>query len=248
MKRNLKRIVRNILRKTEGHKSGSVVVNDKLIIERFEANPDNTFLISFPRTGSHWLRMLTELYFGRPSLVRIFYYPERRNYLMLHTHDLELDVVRTKVIYLFRDPVETIYSQIFYHKEEFGDSRQIRYWTDLYGRHLDKWLHREQFSRQKTILTYEGMERNLPKEFAKVTRHFGETLEEPRLEKVARKVTKDEVRKRTEHDPQVVQLRSAYHDARARFRQEHGSLVWDVLSRDRPYLVDYFASEIPEKK
>ena len=37
----------------------------------YTANLQNPFLISFPRTGSHWLRMLCELYFERPTLVRL---------------------------------------------------------------------------------------------------------------------------------------------------------------------------------
>ena len=93
---------------------GSMQISDQTIIDKFIANPDNTFLVSFPRTGSHWLRMLTELYFGRPSLVRVFYYSERQDFLMLHAHDLELDVERLRVIYLYRHPVETIFSQLYY--------------------------------------------------------------------------------------------------------------------------------------
>ena len=116
----------------------SIAINNNKIIEKFSANHQNTFLVSFPRTGSHWLRMMMELYFERPSLVRIFYYPERKAYLTLHTHDLNLDVERSNVIYLYRDPVDTIYSQLQYHKEDIYDQERIAFWSDFYGRHLDK--------------------------------------------------------------------------------------------------------------
>ena len=60
------------------------------VVDAFVADPENTFLVSFPRTGSHWLRMLMELYFQRPSLVRVFYFNERADYMCYHTHDLDL--------------------------------------------------------------------------------------------------------------------------------------------------------------
>ena len=135
------------------HKNASFVINDQSVIEAFTKDSTNTLLISFPRTGSHWLRMLAELYFGRPSLVRVFYYPNRQDYLFLHTHDLDLSVKSSRVIYLYRAPVDTIYSQLRYYDESPNDRARVIYWADLYGRHLDKWLCSERFTTQKTILT-----------------------------------------------------------------------------------------------
>ncbi len=94
----------------------STTVTDPRILRRFLADLDSPVLVSFPRTGSHWLRMTMELYFERPSLVRVFYYPDRTNYLTLHTHDLPgvlpedigADIERSNVIYLYRDPVDTV--------------------------------------------------------------------------------------------------------------------------------------------
>jgi hypothetical protein len=221
-----------------------MAVNDPAIIEAFVGNPDSTFLVSFPRTGSHWLRMLMELYFGRPSLVRVFYYPERRDYLALHTHDLELDLERANVIYLYRDPVATIFSQLWYHRESLDDGERITYWADLYGRHLDKWLYRERFTTLKTVVTYEGMKRDLAIEFAKVARHLGESLDKTRLEKAAEQVTKDEVKGKTKHDGQVIQSGPDYERARLQFRKKHGALVWNVVTAGRPYLTHFFHDDL----
>ena len=113
----------------EFEKNGSVAITSPEVLEAFTSNPESTFLVSFPRTGSHWLRLLMELYFERPSLVRVFYYPERTDYLTYHTHDLSLDVQHPRVIYLYREPVATIYSQMQYHGEDLADlivvSRQL---------------------------------------------------------------------------------------------------------------------------
>lgn len=220
---------------------GSVQVLDKGILEAFSADPNNTYLVSFPRTGSHWLRMLMELYFERPSLVRVFYYPDRKDYLTLHTHDLNLDVERSHVIYIFRDPVDTIYSQLNYYGQPLDDRERVVYWADLYGRHLAKWLHEEQFTTKKTILTYEGMTRNLSAEFLKITCHFNCEFDETRFQTASNKITKEEVKRKTVHDPQVIQLTMGYGENRMRFKKEAEALVWDALCDEgRQYLIDDF--------
>jgi hypothetical protein len=218
---------------------GSYQFVDQTLIESFNANPNNTYLVSFPRTGSHWLRMLMELYFGRPSLTRIFYYPERQNFLALHTHDIDLDVERATVIYLYRDPVDTIYSQLMYYQEDIEKQDRIVYWGDLYGRHLDKWLIWEQFTEHKTIVTYEGMKKDLLTEFDKICQHFSLSLDIERLEAAAAQVTTDEVKRKTKHDVQVVQLQEDYQVQRQEFRMKWANMVWQVVTAGRPYLLDH---------
>jgi hypothetical protein len=215
--------------------TGSVGISDSDVIERFVADPENTFLVSFPRTGSHWARMLMELYFRRPSLVRVFYYPKQTNYLTLHTHDLELDVERQNVIYLYRDPVETVFSQLRYHEEAPGDTDRVRYWSDLYGRHLDKWLINERFTRKKTVITYEGLRESLDLEFMKICHHFGQDMDVEHLEHVAAKVGKSAVKEKTNHDPHVVDLCETYATERKHFIASQGDEVWKALlaGRDR---------------
>ncbi|NOZ71577.1 MAG: sulfotransferase [Chloroflexi bacterium] len=233
------RLIRNLSEVFLRRKT-SIAVEEPDIIQAFQNELFNTFLISFPRTGSHWLRMIMELYFGRPSLVRVFYYPERRNYLTLHTHDLELDIVRTHVIYLYREPVDTIYSQLQYHKEDIDDRERIAYWSDLYGRHLDKWLHRETFTRKKTVIRYERLKDDLPGEFGKICAHFDEPLDVTRLQAAAAQVTKERVKQKTPHDPQVINLNRTYEKERRRFQVEHGDFVWRVLLNDREHLREDF--------
>lgn len=219
---------------------GSVVINDQTIIEAFKNDPNNTLLVSFPRTGSHWLRMVMELYFGRPSLVRVFYYPQQNDYLSLHTHDLELDEESGSVIYLYRDPVDTIYSQLKYHKEDTNKHETIAYWSDLYGRHLDKWLHQERFTRLKAIVRYEQFKASPYDEFRKICDHFGEPFETERFESIMSRVSKKHVNEKTVHDPQVINLSEKYAEERKRFNDEKGGFVWQVLLNGREYLQEKF--------
>ena len=47
-----------------------------------------------------------ELYLEKPSLVRAFYYKDASDFTCYHTHDMDLQLRRQNVIYLYHDPVE----------------------------------------------------------------------------------------------------------------------------------------------
>lgn len=236
MLNEIKKSIKYILSRAIDSKNSSEAIEEQSVIDEFISNSNNTFLLSFPRTGSHWLRMLMELYFGRPSLVRVFYYPERNDYLTLHTHDLELDVEHTNVIYLYRDPVDTIYSQLQYHKEDIDDREKTAYWSNLYGRHLDKWLHKEMFTQRKTIIQYERLKTNMLEEFNKICMHFDSSLDAKKLEAASVAVSKEEVKKKTPHDLNAINLNEVYNENRNQFRSTYGDFIWEVLLNSREHL------------
>ncbi len=212
----------------------SIRVTDETLVNSFTRDPDFPFLVSFPRTGSHWLRLLMELYFERPALVRIFYFRDRRDFTCYHTHDEDLQVAgRGNVLYLYRDPIDTVYSQLGYYKEDTADTARVDTWSDLYGRHLKKWVFDENWSKKKTVLTYEGLNRDLAAEFGKLTNHFGVALDEARLTDVAEQVTKASLKKKTAHDRRVVNIDADYAGNRERFRAAMGARIRDhVLAID----------------
>lgn len=216
--------------------NGSRLINDRHTIENFNSDPLNTYFVSFPRTGSHWMRMVMELYFERPSLTRVFYYPENTNYLTLHTHDMELDVLRDSIIYLYRDPVATVYSQLNYYYEPVNDLERILYWSESYANHLYKWLCKENFTRHKTVLVYERLKENLAFEFSKITSHFGMRLDEKRLADAAWQVSKEEVKRKTHHDEQVIQLSISYEQARRDFLAKYGNIIMATVLNGRDEL------------
>lgn len=224
--------VRDIIAKFDP--DASIKVSDEGLIASFVGNPDFPFLVSFPRTGSHWLRMLMELYFEKPSLVRIFYFRDCKDFTCYHTHDEDLKVEgRKNVIYLYRDPIDTVYSQLSYYKEDVTDSGRVDAWSDLYARHLHKWLYLGTSTTRKTVLRYEGLKTDLPGEFRKIADHFGVVLDGRRLESVAEQVSKAALKKKTGHDKQVVNLDPTYVDERQRFRANMGRRV-----RERVLAVD----------
>lgn len=234
---DIKKWIHRLLDKPAQHSGGSYLIKDEKLIKDFISNPKNTMLVSFPRTGSHWLRMVMELYFGRPSLVRVFYYPKRSDYLTLHKHDVDLDFMHQNVIYLYRDPVETVFSLISYHKENIDDDERILHWSDLYGQHLNKWLHQEKFTGKKTIIRYEHLRDTPDAEFTRICEHFGEQLDSERLHEAMSNVTKGRVKAKTEaDDPNVISLGNDYESQRSAFRQNHANRVWEVLLEKREYL------------
>ena len=219
---------------------GSIQIRDNKEISKFTSNLDNTFLVSFPRTGSHWLRMLMELYFERPSLTRVFYFFDRDDYLTSHTHDMDLDVERSHVIYLYRNPVETIYSQLRYYDEDIDDIERIEYWSQIYAQHLGRWLLFENFTKKKTIIKYDRLKDDRYNEFRKVCDHFNTAFDPERFDRVAAKVSKEKVKDKTPHDSQVINLNQSYAEARAAFRSKYQERIFDTILRGREQLTEYF--------
>jgi Sulfotransferase domain len=219
-------------------------------VAQFVASPECVFLVSFPRTGSHWLRMLMEKYFERPQLKLTYYYKDSDHYLTYHTHDLALDVTNPNVIYLYRDPVETIYSQMVYENSPSDDQAWIRYWSDIYGLHLHKWLEAESFTTKKTLVRYDRLQSDLAGEFAKVVAHLGEEFDAERFARCAENVTREEVaQKRQEIDPRVIDVTKSYGNGRKRFRERHSESVWSVLLDSRPFLRKFFPeARLPRAK
>jgi len=222
----------------------SVKISDKALISSFTDDRTFPYLVSFPRTGSHWLRMLMELYFEKPSLVRAFYYKDAVDFTCYHHHDEDLSLSgRENVIYLYRNPVDTVYSQIRYYKQETDDDHRVREWSSLYGRHLQKWLINERCPVRKTVLRYEGLSTDLHNEFSKLVAHFGQTLDRGRLDEVARQVSKSSLKKRTSHDKQVVNTSESYSLERDRFRSVYTAIIFSEIYSVTPELEKFLASE-----
>ncbi|MEM6843550.1 MAG: sulfotransferase domain-containing protein [Bacteroidota bacterium] len=173
--------------------------------------------------------------------MRAFYYPDANSFTCFHTHDEDLSVKnRDRVIYLYRDPVETIYSQMNYYKENLSDTNRVNYWASLYGRHLNKWLHEEDFTKNKVVLTYENLKSDLTGEFAKLANFLDVPYYEKKVLTSAEHVTKERVKEKTQHDAQVINLKEKYKEDRNTFMQNHDELIYRVLKDINPSLLSLF--------
>lgn len=232
-------LVKKLISESVGETEG-FIIDDRAVIQKCTDDPSFPFLVSFPRTGSHWLRMIMEQYFERPMLTLSFFSHQKKDFLLLHTHDMELDIVRENVIYLYRDPVDTIFSQLMYYKEDFESIERIGHWSEIYGRHLAKWLHEEDFTRKKTVLSYERLRSDPEAEFRKVAEHFGAGFDREKLKRAMEGSSKEKLKEKTAHDRQVVNLKKDYDVKRSDFRAAHADRVWEALLSGREFLRQYF--------
>lgn len=229
----------NRILKRNPNQDSSLSIDDQAVIKSFTDDPAFPYLVSFPRTGSHWLRMVMELYFEKPSLVRVFYYMDASNFTCYHTHDMDLKLQRNNVIYLFRNPVDTIYSQLCYCKEDPDDRAKRNACTSLYAQHLAKWLVREEFSQKKTIVTYEAMKADMAGEFGKIGQHFGVELDRQRLESILAMVSKANLKRKTRHDEQVVNLTTEYQDGKQSFSGKYKDEIYSQMYSGEPQLLGW---------
>ena len=226
------RSVKNIIGNTP---TGYRWTGSEAVTDAYRQGENSIALISFPRTGSHWLRMLCELYFDRPLLTRSFFKHEGDEFLFWHDHDLSLSEKSQAVIYLYRDPIDTVFSQIKYHNQNFDDPDTILQWTDLYGSHLTKWIYTETFTQRKMIVCYEDLVQDPLKVFQQLSAFCGYRYDSKRAKQVLNRVTKKVVKSKTvNHDPQVQQISSQYEHLRADFRGTHATKIWDRLTSQYP--------------
>ncbi|MCE5187550.1 MAG: glycosyltransferase [Planctomycetaceae bacterium] len=214
-------------------KDGNTWVAARSLTDQYSQDPQHPFLVSFPRTGSHWLRMLMELYFQKPALTRIFYCQAATEFTCCHTHDEDLKTLRKQVIYLWRNPVDTIYSQMSYYNEDLNDSSRIRYWSSLYARHLAKWLWEETFSERKIVLSYERMKENLGNEFEKLCDFLKVPFDPQRLEQAASQVSKEKLKDKNISDKQVVKISPEYESQRKNFKDAYGEYIYQVMLNEK---------------
>ena len=221
-----------ILRKIGWGKGGPAgssrnLVATQGIISRCITDPDFPYLISFPRTGSHWLRMIMELYFDRPLLVRSFYEHSNSNYMLYHTHDMNFTDKRKSVIYLYRNPVDTVYSQILYYKHDFRNKLLVTFWMNYYFTHVLHWLKEDKHTVQKTILTYENLKQDMGNEFGKVCAHFNAAFDSDRIIQCSNKITKAEVKKNSTYIASVMTISEEYEQNRTWFRNNYGTYIYE---------------------
>ena len=233
---------RSVESRLQENRGTSRVIRNRAAIRAYLAQPDSSALVTFPRTGSHWLRMMMERYFERPSLVRIFFYPEKTDYLSYHTHDKNLRFVHPHVIYLYRDPVDTVYSQMQFCGGPLDRAGRVRHWTGEYAANLSKWLLTETFTEKKLILRYENLRNEPATEFAKLCDWYGTDFDAARFEQAKAGLTRQRVDSGTS-DRRVVNLRSEYAEQRKMFREMHFELIWEMVKAAG--LMPHFEDEAP---
>ena len=77
---------------------------------------------------------------------------------------------------------------------------RIKHWTQLYAKHLSKWLFDDDFTVKKTIITYENMQSNIYGEFIKVCDFFETPFEKDKFDSILPSVNKENLKVKTKLD------------------------------------------------
>ncbi len=213
---------------------------DQKVWRKYTSNPEFPYLISFPRTGSHWLRNVMELYFEKPSLTRVFFYKKPKDFTCFHIHDEDLLFEeKRKVIYLYRDPVETIYSQMSFYNEDVRDEDRVKYWANKYGKHLEKWLLNDDLSIEKVVLTYEGLKTNFNQEFKKLCDFLNVPFDANKLKKTLSNTSKEKINNRVVDDQRVINSTSDYAKKRNLFIESRSELIIVTIEEVNSKLIKF---------
>lgn len=206
-------------------------------------------LVSFPRTGSHWFRYIMEVATETPAMVSSYYYPNPKKCWGLHIHDRWLDnkdVPPTanleKVIYLFRDGVDTVYSLLRYDKtilaEDYWEpneliDQQVDAVTSQYESHLKRWRFNRDDIADCLEIRYEQMTSDTKKTFEKVFEFLSLDISEERLIYAIGDATKEKIDSLiTDHH--AMDKLSAYNpkkhaESKNRFKEVYGKQVNERL-------------------
>lgn len=207
-------------------------------IEDFYSDNDFPRLISYPRTGSHWLRIMMEDYLGMPCGPQAFFHPDATPW-GLHVHDRfvgqgafqEGPVVNLKkVIYLHRNPIDTIFSQMVYDGNLDFANEDVEKLVTEYSLHLDRWLHNNEDIEELLDITYEEIKENTPAALRSVLVFLGYEIDDDRIQAVCKSSSKSKTKTVTPHDPMALNEQSlndplTYNVHKEIFREKFGETI-----------------------
>lgn len=201
-------------------------------------------LVSYPRTGSHWLRILVEKYTGIPSVVQSFFNNNPNDVWGFHIHDRIIGNWEPsegptknleKVIYLFRDPVDTIYSQMKYHKDlppswdgtnnEYISQKVEQYISEYY-QHLKRWTLNNDDIAQILLVKYEDLVNSPSVTFEKVLKFLGFDWEQNKFDEVYSYCDKHLTKKVTPHDDNALNIEELVAKESAKKQKEQFKLLF----------------------
>lgn len=199
---------------------------------------DYPLFISYPRSGSHWMNCLMELYFDRPRLreERVTLMPsDRTDWMWFHDHDLDLDIKHDNVLYLYRDPVDVIYSLLMAEQGKIKKKgiQQLDELSQGVADHFNRYLGENGMA--KSVIRYELCKSDLPSQFKIITEFYGQEFDQSRLDWAADQVSKDKLvkeaslrKKKPDQYMNDKMLSEKYSKNRKQFRVDHGEQILSI--------------------
>ncbi|XP_047405689.1 sulfotransferase 6B1-like [Sciurus carolinensis] len=199
-------------------------------LDSFDAKEDDVFLVSYPKSGTHWVAEVIEnipnarititspIELGDISkFEELKLYSKRR---VIPTH-LSYDMLpvnikqkQCKIIYVIRNPKDTAVSLFHYYRDN-PNLPHIETWAAflelflrgdvVYGSWFDHVLSWEEHKNDNTlIIFYEEMKKDFSKSLKKITTFLGIHVNDSEINKIAWKTSFSEMKNNTvkeNHDP-----------------------------------------------
>lgn len=195
--------------------------------------------VSYPRTGSHWINGVMELYFDRPRLREertTLFDKTRTDWMWFHDHDIDLKLKHPQVLYLYREPIATIFSNLNYYARMAdsplferspleAEEKTVGGYCDEYREHLRKWLLSA--DKAETSISYDRLRHDWPEEFPKICAFFHQPFDVERASKAFAAVTPNALASRTVNPAAIGQhlLSRSYEGDRHEFTKRWKSFV-----------------------
>lgn len=179
-----------------------------------------------------------ELYFDRPRLreERVTLMPaDRTDWMWFHDHDLDLDIKHDNVLYLYRDPVDVIYSLLMAEQGKIKKKgiQQLDELSKGIADHFRQYLGENGMA--NAVIRYELCKADLPSQFKIITEFFGQEFDQSRLDWAADQVSKDKLvkeaslrKKKPDQYMNDKMLSEKYSKNRKQFRIDHGEQILET--------------------
>ncbi|XP_005655719.1 sulfotransferase 6B1-like [Sus scrofa] len=193
-------------------------------LDSFDAREDDVFLVSYPKSGTHWIAEVIEnipnaritltppIELGDISkLEELKTYSERRvipTHLSYDMLPMNIKQKQCKIIYIIRNPKDTAVSLFHYYRDN-PNLPSIETWHEflelflrgdvVYGSWFDHILSWEEHKNAKNILIifYEEMKKDPSKNIKKITTFLGLNVSDSEINKIAWKTSFSEMKNNT---------------------------------------------------
>lgn len=205
-----------------------------------QKNYDRTLpqLVSYPRTGSHWVRLVLEQYLDEYCRPTTFF--DCDNYWGYHLHDRivgqgveGITGNFDKVIYLYRNPVDTIFSQLTYEGMDWEDTDNVEQIVEEYFNHLDRWLFNNEDIKDIIFVKYEELKSDTVSTFSKILTFLNRKVDKSKLSKICEETSIKQTKEKTTFDQNIVNtdhFNGNYEVNKKKFYKKYKNIILDEFS------------------
>jgi hypothetical protein len=203
------------------------------------------YYVGVSRSGSHWIRLVLEGYLdGKSPISSFIACKDDINVLYSRlndfkgTHDMELDFVYNNVIYLYRNPIDCIFSNLKYDGTAITDKSAVDYYLNIWILHIQKWVYDEKFTNKKVVLCYEKLKNNFVDEFSKLLIFLNLEVDADKIIESKEIYTKSKI-KQIVHDKKVINDESDYEIQRIKFIELFGEYIVSKLPESHKSICEF---------